>query len=92
MFVLVDSSGRLDQIIANINTLFRSHEIMSNVRIFLLSSNSLTWLLNKGEHVIHIPSCLRENEEWCALLPIGSSCIVTTTGLKWNLSEYYDKY
>lgn len=59
-----------------------------NGRIFLLGSNSLTWLLPKGQHVIYIPDVLRKNHEWCALLPIGSPCNVTTTGLKWNLSEY----
>lgn len=85
--MLVDSSGRLDQILANLNTLFKSSKLMGNIKIFLLGSNSLTWLLPQGDHIIHIPSCLRENQEWCSLLPVGGPCIVTTTGLKWNLSK-----
>lgn len=82
----MDSCGRLDQILANINALFKSNNDVGLSRIFLVAETSFTWLLSKGLHSISIPKELREEREWCALLPVGTPCLVTTTGLKWNLS------
>lgn len=87
MVVLVDTSGRFDQIVANVNTLFKAREIIPDVKVIQLASNSLTWLLTEGTHLIHIPQVLRKNSEWCALIPFGGSCRVTTNGLKWNLGN-----
>lgn len=45
----------------------------------------MTWLLFPATHTIHIPEST-ENL-WCALIPIGSASVVTTKGLKWNLTN-----
>uniref|UniRef100_A0A1Y1JZ71 Uncharacterized protein n=1 Tax=Photinus pyralis TaxID=7054 RepID=A0A1Y1JZ71_PHOPY len=88
VFVMIESSGRFDQIVGNINTLFKAHSIIPNVNVFLLSGNSLTWLLRSNiVHSITIPLELRNKHRWCGLIPIGRPCVVTTTGLKWNLSK-----
>ncbi|KAJ8928337.1 hypothetical protein NQ314_019113 [Rhamnusium bicolor] len=87
IYVLVDTCGRFDQIMANVNTLFKSKHIFESVKIFQIASSSLTWLLSRGYHSISIPVNLRKNQEWCSLLPIGAPCIVTSTGLKWNLGK-----
>ncbi|KAF5300458.1 hypothetical protein FQA39_LY02257 [Lamprigera yunnana] len=86
--VVVDSSGRFDQILANIQTLFKADEIVPNINVILLGDRSLTWLL-KGNttHTIKIPKGAIAKQRWCALIPIGYPCIVTTTGLKWNLTN-----
>lgn len=85
--VLQEFSGRLDQIMGNINTLHKCEQIIDNSRLFLLSSNSMTWLLKPGQHSIKIPKDLLEQHRWCSLLPIGGKSVVTTDGLKWNLSS-----
>nr|CAH7750114.1 unnamed protein product [Callosobruchus chinensis] len=87
---LVES--RLDQIIANINALYKSKQIIGSCRLFLLAKNSLTWLLDAGKHSISIPQPLRDNQKWCALLPIGEPCQISTTGLKWNLDQQKLKF
>lgn len=87
VYVIADTSGRFDQVIANINTLYKANSIIPGIKVFQLSKESLTWLLNNGCHSIEIPEILRESEEWCALMPIGNPCQVTTKGLKWNLSK-----
>ncbi|XP_058059516.1 thiamin pyrophosphokinase 1 [Anopheles bellator] len=87
VLALCESSGRLDQIMANINTLFLSQTILPGVPVFLRSSNSLSWLLHPGEHTIDIPPRLVSDKIWCSLIPIGHSCCCTTEGLKWNLDH-----
>lgn len=86
IIVFHDSSGRFDQIMANINTLFTRHDNIFN--IYLLSGCSLTWLLKPGKHSITIPDHLVAKERWCSLIPIGHEATnVTTRGLKWNLCK-----
>lgn len=88
VIAVVDTCGRFDQIMANINSLFKAKTICPNVNIFQLANDSLSWLLYKGRHKIIIPEILRKNNNWCALIPIGEECDnVTTTGLKWNLNK-----
>lgn len=74
---------------ANINTLFKSKKLFKiNIEIYLISYNSLTWLLNPGKHSIQIPLYLYENKRWCSLLPIGEKTKISTTGLKWDLNNH----
>nr|NP_001262483.1 uncharacterized protein Dmel_CG14721, isoform B [Drosophila melanogaster]AGB95865.1 uncharacterized protein Dmel_CG14721, isoform B [Drosophila melanogaster] len=82
--VFHDTSGRLDQVMANLNTLYKSQK--DNCNVFLLSGDSVTWLLRPGKHTIQVPVDLVTSQRWCSLMPVGSSAHnVTTTGLKWNL-------
>lgn len=53
--------------------------------VFILSANSLSWLLSKGHHQIHIPESVKKL--WCSLVPFESTK-VTTTGLRWNLTNH----
>lgn len=86
VLVVCETSGRLDQIMANINTLFKSRKILPEVTVFVLSSNSLSWLLHPGSHVIHIPAQLVAAKRWCGLVPFTRTKI-TTSGLKWNMRK-----
>ncbi|KAL6262291.1 hypothetical protein P5V15_007385 [Pogonomyrmex californicus] len=88
IYVLAETSGRFDHIIGNINTLYKSDNLVGNIQVIQVASNSLTWLLKPGLHNIHIPEILVQRKSWCGLLPIGCpvNCI-STTGLKWNLSN-----
>lgn len=85
--VVSQTSGRLDQIMANINTLHRSQKFSSANRILLLCENSLSFLLRPGKHSIHIPPSLVAKQDWCALIPFREATLLRTTGLKWNLKD-----
>ncbi|XP_046737487.1 thiamin pyrophosphokinase 1 [Diprion similis] len=86
IYVFTETTGRLDHIIANINTLFKSEKLVGDAQVIQVSSDSLTWLLHPGTHRISIPEPLLQCNSWCALMPIGSRVTsITTTGLKWNL-------
>ncbi|PIA44432.1 hypothetical protein AQUCO_01700196v1 [Aquilegia coerulea] len=75
--------GRFDHEIGNINVLCR----FSNIRIVLLSEDSLIQLLPKSHHhEIHILSSVEGPH--CGLIPIGMpSANTTTTGLQWDLNN-----
>lgn len=85
---ICENSGRLDHILANLNTLFKNQLKSSDLLrpVYLLSSTALSWLLPVGQNTIHIPEHVRNY--WCSLVPIGQSCVVTSSGLKWNLKNH----
>ncbi|XP_055695271.1 thiamin pyrophosphokinase 1 [Lutzomyia longipalpis] len=88
VIALADTSGRVDQIMANINTLFKAHSFAPGIRIFILSRDSLSWLLAPGHHhIIDIPQRFLRQKHWCAIIPIGHKCVVTTKGLKWDMTD-----
>ncbi|KAG5668014.1 hypothetical protein PVAND_015971 [Polypedilum vanderplanki] len=85
--VVTDNSGRLDQIMSNINTLYKNHlKLKEHIRpAYMLTSTELSWLLPKGKSEIHIPECAKKQK--CALMPVGRPTVVSTEGLKWNLKK-----
>ncbi|XP_063824049.1 thiamin pyrophosphokinase 1 isoform X2 [Ostrinia nubilalis] len=90
VLTICQSSGRLDQILGNIQTLFLATEkalLSPNTRVYIITDDAVSWLLCPGEHIISIPEQTRFHKRaWCSLVPIGETCsYVTTTGLKWNL-------
>ncbi|XP_075971499.1 thiamine pyrophosphokinase 1 isoform X2 [Anticarsia gemmatalis] len=92
VLVFAQSSGRLDQTLGNIQTLFLARDkklINPDTKVYLLSDDALSWLLSPGDHVITIPEETRSHKNsWCSLIPIGEVCqLATTTGLKWNLDN-----
>lgn len=77
--------GRIDQTLGNINTLFNARE-MTDRPLYLMSEDSLACLLEPGEHLIDVTTGMEGH--WCGLLPVGGKCsCITTTGLKWNLTQ-----
>ncbi|XP_028406046.1 thiamin pyrophosphokinase 1-like [Dendronephthya gigantea] len=84
--VISEFSGLLDQTLGNINTLF----IASNVTdkpVIILASDCLAFLLQPGKHSIDVNNGYEGLK--CGLLPIGGKCnSVTTSGLKWNLTNH----
>ncbi|OJT15210.1 Thiamin pyrophosphokinase 1 [Trametes pubescens] len=75
-------SGRLDQ---TVHTLSLVHKLRkSRRRTFVITDDNVAWLLDTGEHRIHVDHELFGPT--CGLLPVGiDSTILTTTGLRWNL-------
>ena len=85
--------GRLDQIFGVFQTLFQACQIEGLPPVFLISSNSIDWLLTPGKHIIDLTSeansQLKELEKChCGIIPLGEQCKnVITSGLKWNLCK-----
>ncbi|KAH9507418.1 cAMP-dependent protein kinase subunit [Bulinus truncatus] len=77
--------GRLDHILANMNTLYKALKL-TKIPVLLVAENSMALLLDKGEHTLQCDTGFES--EWCGLVPIGQPADnVTTTGLKYNLTN-----
>lgn len=86
---LVDSGGRIDHIMANINTMCKALDLLpAGTHVYAMCGESISWLLQPGDHCIEVPSDLVRAQRWCSYVPIGGTCTVTTTGFKWNLDSH----
>ncbi|RWS30060.1 thiamine pyrophosphokinase 1-like protein [Leptotrombidium deliense] len=84
IIVFWSTSGRFDHIMSIIHTLYLMLNVTS-IPLFLYNVNtSLSWVLKPGLHTIESNA----HSSWCALMPIGEPCVVTSQGLRWNLSEH----
>uniref|UniRef100_A0A1B6FRE0 Thiamin pyrophosphokinase thiamin-binding domain-containing protein n=1 Tax=Cuerna arida TaxID=1464854 RepID=A0A1B6FRE0_9HEMI len=89
VIVIVEDSGRLDHIMSNLNTLYNTSEVFGSscVRLYLFSTETLTWLLPAGSHEIQVPQSFVQCQAKCGLIPLGAPCVVSSSGLKWNLEK-----
>jgi len=97
VYAYVENSGRLDQIMANIQTLFLSDEYLPCNPVYLINSQSISWLLQPGKHNIHLSQEILSTVDndsdmvldhlHCGLIPLAGPTLVTTSGLKWNLKQ-----
>ncbi|XP_043282730.1 thiamin pyrophosphokinase 1 isoform X2 [Venturia canescens] len=88
IYVIVDTSGRLDHLVGNLNTLYKTPKLLAHTQVIQVASNSLTWLLTPGRHKIIIPEVLARSKSWCGILPLnGKVDKILSSGLKWNLNN-----
>lgn len=82
-FGLYQSNGtRIDQLFGLINTL---HLIKKNIILVNIKSNTISWLLVPGTHVILKP----KGRELCSLVPFTGPTQVKTRGLEYNIGASY---
>lgn len=77
--------GRFDQTMATVETLFHAQK-MTNLPVVVIQDSSLAFLLKEGRHhQLNVNTGMEG--KWCSLVPVGSPCLTTTSGLKWNLDN-----
>lgn len=91
VFIYCDPTGRFDHSMGMVNTLYKtsSEDRSKHLKLYILGSTDVLWLLKPGHHTIRIPSAVWSEKSHCGLLPIGYPCrSVSTKGLKWDLSTF----
>jgi len=89
IIILGGLSGRLDQTIHTLSYLHKLRKFRE--RAFVITNESVAWVLDSGEHEIEINHAVLGPT--CGLLPVGiDSTVLTTTGLRWNLTEHESSF
>lgn len=83
-----ETGGRMDQVMANINTLYLARDHMPSIPLYLVSSHSISCLLAPGQHKIETV----HTNLHCGLIPLSGEAVVTSTGLKWDLTGQKMKF
>lgn len=86
IIAVVESNGRLDHLMSNINTLYKSQ-----LPIYLLSGKYMSWMLRAdgGQHRIHLPLQFTHGKKNVGLIPVGHPVHgAYSTGLRWNLNNH----
>lgn len=89
IYSICDTGGRTDHCIGNLNTLYA--DTLENVKIYLLSRESITFLLKKGINIIYIDNDLHCGE-YCGFFPLACPVVVSAYGLKYNVYNKQMKF
>ncbi|KAF2456706.1 thiamine pyrophosphokinase-like protein 1 [Lineolata rhizophorae] len=80
--------GRVDQALGILHELLRERRNHPAARLWLFSETNISFLLFKGENVIHT----RFSEGFCTenvgLIPIFCPARITTSGLEWDVADW----
>ncbi|OTA63362.1 Thiamin pyrophosphokinase [Hypoxylon sp. EC38] len=93
--------GRVDQGLSQIHHLylFQTSPTYADGRMFLLSGESLSFLLKAGKHHIHVrePNATTNNfvrmsgepfAKYVGIIPIKEPSVITTKGLEWDVENW----
>ena len=89
IYCFCDFAGRIDHAVSNLNALY--DENLFNTRIYIVSSESVSFLLASGTNLVYIDNEFRCGK-YCGFFPLGEPSIVSTVGFKWNLSQQVMKF
>lgn len=86
--------GRVDQGIATLNHVYLFQGDYANGRVYLLSTEALTFVLKTGSHRIRVrgpenPSILGKN---IGIIPMKQPSYITTTGLTWDITNWKTEF
>ena len=88
--VLGGLDGRADQAFSQIHHLYAANELESAYigKTYLITANSIMFLLEKGCNVIKTPVGPGLLAESVGIIPIGRPSAITTRGLEWDVTEW----
>lgn len=81
--------GRIDQAFSILHHLYKpSEENTLNYRLFLVSPQSIAFVLTKGYNHIIAPDGLFCSRASVGIIPIGRPAIISTRGFKWDVEDW----
>jgi len=90
VFVFGGLGGRADQAFSELHHLYLAHEDehISVGDIYLVTPESIIFLLQKGTNLIHTPVGPGQLGESVGIIPLGKPSIITTKGLEWDVEDW----
>ncbi|KAL8778007.1 MAG: hypothetical protein Q9213_007605 [Squamulea squamosa] len=86
--------GRFDQGFSQLHHLYTASKEMNlpSGQIFLVNSQSICFLLNKGINRITTPVGPGFFAEDVGIIPIGRPSVITTKGLEWDVTDWHTEF
>lgn len=92
--------GRVDQGLSQLHHLymFQTSPTYAEGRVYLVSGESLTFLLKAGMHRIHVRERERTNdhgdvfEKYVGIIPIREPGVISTKGLEWDVEDWSTEF
>lgn len=94
--------GRVDQGLSQLHHLYKFQKDPqdANSRLYLISEESLTFLLKAGRHRIWVREQGADSAEEAerlfgkhvGIVPLGSPSIITTSGLEWDVKDWETEF
>jgi len=81
-------SGRVDQGLGTLSEMLREQRAHPDVRFWLFSEESISFILHKGTSVIHTPLEQGLISPNIGIVPIFGPAHITTEGLEWNVQDW----
>jgi thiamine pyrophosphokinase len=89
VLVLGTLAGRVDQGLGILHEMIREETKHPNLRLWLFSESSLSFILRSGHNSIRGLQSSKLFTENVGLLPVWGPATITTTGLEWDVKEWY---
>ncbi|MCJ1245737.1 hypothetical protein MMC30_002941 [Trapelia coarctata] len=91
VFVFGGLGGRADQAFSELHHLYLAHEDEHILvgDIYLVTPESIIFLLHKGTNLIHTPVGPKQLGESVGIIPMGRPSIITTKGLEWDVKDWH---
>jgi thiamine pyrophosphokinase len=89
VLILGTLAGRVDQGLGLLHEMIREEAKHPNLRLWLFSEISLSWILRSKRNVIRGLKSSKLFTENTGLLPIWGPATITTVGLEWDVKEWY---
>ena len=82
--------GRADQAFSQLHHLYAANQdsALASGDIYLITAESIIFLLHKGRNRIHTPLGPELLAENVGIIPIARPSVVTTRGLEWDVSDW----
>ena len=91
LIVFGSLSGRADQAFSQLHHLYLANsdpELKPLGEVYLITPESILFLLKPGRNVIHTPVQKNMFTENIGIIPLGKPAIITTQGLEWDVTDW----
>jgi thiamine pyrophosphokinase len=89
VLVLGTLAGRVDQGLGLLHEMIREETKHPSLRLWLFSESSLSFILRSEHNVVRGLQASGFFTENIGLLPVWGPATITTTGLEWDVKEWY---